>query len=388
MQSKIWCLLKCQLLYLISRKNPDRNAWVFSSVDNCNFNYNSKYLFLYVKEHFPNITPYYVINDGKLRKELGKKYGEQYFIETNTVKGIRKVLRAGIWFTSAGLPVYAVGLGKKYDIINLWHGIPLKKIALLEENVSKYSKIYFKKIFSENYRYLLTGSQELVPIMAESFGVGKEKVKVWGQPRNDCLFQTTERQKFLESIYEELPEYERVILYAPTYRDNDKTRIFPFPDLDMAILEKFLEEHKILLLLRMHLQEAKEKMPWKTSRILDMNADKVEDVSEMLNIFDLLITDYSSIYIDYLLLDRPIIFLPYDKEIYLSERGMNFVYDEVTPGDKPDTMEKFLESLEKSFYYDSYQEERKRVNAKFNEVEYPCSEEICKRIIDSGGNRR
>ena len=81
-------------------------TWIFSSVDNCYYNYNSRYLFEYVKEHLPQITPIFVINEEGLRRELSKKYGEQYFIETESKEGIRRVLEAGVWFTSAGLPVY------------------------------------------------------------------------------------------------------------------------------------------------------------------------------------------------------------------------------------------------------------------------------------------
>ena len=59
-------------------------TWIFSSVDNCYYNYNSRYLFEYVKEHLPQITPIFVINEEGLRRELSKKYGEQYFIETES----------------------------------------------------------------------------------------------------------------------------------------------------------------------------------------------------------------------------------------------------------------------------------------------------------------
>ena len=72
-------------------------TWIFSSVDNCYYNYNSRYLFEYVKEHLPQITPIYVINEEGLRRELSKKYGEQYFIETESKEGIRRVLEAGVW---------------------------------------------------------------------------------------------------------------------------------------------------------------------------------------------------------------------------------------------------------------------------------------------------
>ena len=141
----------------------------FLLTDNSHYNYNSRYLFEYVKENLPEITPLFVINDPELRNSLSSKYGKQYFIETENIQGIRQALSAGVWFTSAGLPAYGTGLHKKRLIINLWHGVPLKKIALLDPNLKKAARIYFKKIFSENYTCILTTSHELIPLMARSF---------------------------------------------------------------------------------------------------------------------------------------------------------------------------------------------------------------------------
>ena len=102
---------------------------------------------------------------------------------------------------------------------------------------------------------------------------------------------------------------------------------------------------------------------------------------ELLNLFDVLITDYSSIYIDYLLLDRPIIFIPYDKQEYLNKRGMNFEYDKVTPGYKPENMEEFLQSLNKILLNkDEFKEDRKLTNDIFNDIRTPCSKNICSYI--------
>lgn len=134
---KIRNLCMTQLVRMKKIKEPDMYTWIFSSVDNCYYNYNSRYLFEYVKEHLPQITPIFVINEEGLRRELSKKYGEQYFIETESKEGIRRVLEAGVWFTSAGLPVYGPRLGRNRLIINLWHGVPLKKIALMDPNLKK-----------------------------------------------------------------------------------------------------------------------------------------------------------------------------------------------------------------------------------------------------------
>lgn len=379
---KIKNLCMTQLVRMKKTKKPDMYTWVFSSVDNCYYNYNSKYLFEYVKEHLPQITPLFVINEENLRRELSEQYGEEYFIDTESKEGIRRVLEAGVWFTSAGLPVYGTGLGKNRLIVNLWHGVPLKKIALMDPNLKKAARIYFKKIFSENYTWILTTSRELVPVMAKSFQVSEDRLRVWGQPRNDCIFDPPDRKQILEGIYSDLPEYKKVVLYAPTFRDYGNTRLFPFEDFDKKVFEDFLEQEKILLLLRLHIKEAAAADAYVSSRIRRFGSEEAGDVTGMLGMFDLLITDYSSIYIDYLLTDKPLMFLPYDRERYLDGRGMNFDYDEVTPGPKPETMKEFMMEI-KEFMNgeDSWKKERDRVNLKFNEVKEPCSSNICNQVL-------
>ena len=358
---------------------PDSHIWLFSSTDNSHYNYNSRYLFEYVKENLPEITPLFVINDPELRNSLSSKYGKQYFIETESIQGIRQALSAGVWFTSAGLPAYGTGLHKKRLIINLWHGVPLKKIALLDPNLKKAARIYFKKIFSENYTCILTTSHELIPLMARSFAVSEDKIKVWGQPRNDGLFQKNDCREILGQLFPDLPEYTKTVLYAPTFRDYGQVQLFPFKDFDQKQLEAFLEEKNMLLFIRTHVAEQGSAAPYLGKRIRFLGNEQAEDITGILNIFDCLITDYSSIYIDYLLTDKPMIFLPYDRQQYLDGRGMNFDYDDVTPGPKPETFNDFLDAL--SPKEDFWKSERTRVNRLFNEIQHPCAADICNKVL-------
>lgn len=358
---------------------PDSHIWLFSSTDNSHYNYNSRYLFEYVKENLPEITPLFVINDPELRNSLSSKYGKQYFIETESIQGIRQALSAGVWFTSAGLPAYGTGLHKKRLIINLWHGVPLKKIALLDPNLKKAARIYFKKIFSENYTCILTTSHELIPLMARSFAVSEDKIKVWGQPRNDGLFQKNDCREILGQLFPDLPEYTKTVLYAPTFRDYGQVQLFPFKDFDQEQLEAFLEEKNMLLFIRTHVAEQGSAAPYLGKRIRFLGNEQAEDVTGILNIFDCLITDYSSIYIDYLLTDKPMVFLPYDRQQYLDGRGMNFDYDDVTPGPKPETFNDFLDAL--SPKEDFWKSERTRVNRLFNEIQHPCAADICNKVL-------
>ena len=376
-------LMKTMFARLTFRGEPSPECWVFSSVHNRTFNYNSSYLFLYVKEHCPEIHPYYVMNDDKKREELGEKYGKEYFLDGKTMAGIRKILSCKVWFTSTAPPLYGVGFRKKYVILNLWHGIPLKKIGMEQKNLSWFTRKYYKYFFADNYEGVVTTSSHMVHIMSRSFLVEPERIKVWGQPRNDVLFE--EGEKKLEDIFaEESPGYEKTVLYAPTFRDHEPTQLFPFQDMDRERLCQWLEEKKIFLCIRLHLYDQTgyqwiQELDRTGSRIRFLNEDRTVDIMEALKEFDLLITDYSSIYMDYLLTGKPVLFLPYDQEAYLKERGMNFPYDQVTPGPKPKTFQEFLNSMEDLLYnHDGYVRQRESVNNFLNEIQRPCCADICK----------
>lgn len=378
-------LMKTMFARLTFRGEPSPECWVFSSVHNRTFNYNSSYLFLYVKEHCPEIHPYYVMNDDKKREELGEKYGKEYFLDGKTMAGIRKILSCKVWFTSTAPPLYGMGFRKKYVILNLWHGIPLKKIGMEQKNLSWFTRKYYKYFFADNYEGVVTTSSHLVDIMSRSFLVEPERIKVWGQPRNDVLFSSNSEGKGLEEVFSgELPPYEKVVLYAPTFRDHEPTQLFPFQDMDRERLCQWLEEKKIFLCIRLHLYDQTgyqwiQELDRTGSRIRFLNEDRTVDIMEALKGFDLLITDYSSIYMDYLLTGKPVLFLPYDQEAYLKERGMNFPYDQVTPGPKPKTFQEFLNSMEDLLYnHDGYVRQRESVNNFLNEIQRPCCADICK----------
>lgn len=399
MLNKVISLIKTMCVRLTFRGEPSPECWVFSSVHNRTFNYNSSYLFLYVKEHCPDIHPYYVMNDEKKRKELEDKYGKEYFIETNSFEGIRKVLTCKVWFTSTAPPLYGVGFRKKYKIINLWHGVPLKTIGMEQGNLSWFTRKYYKYLFADNYEAVVTTAKEMIPVMSRSFLVDPERVKVWGQPRNDLLFVQQVASHVLSDRYEEeetvIQHSDKFILYAPTFRDHEPTKLFPFSEFEAISKERerskkhlltFLETNKIFLCIRMHLYDTTgcewlKELDKPGSRIRFLNEDRADDIMEILNIFDLLITDYSSIYIDYLLTEKPVVFLPYDREEYLKDRGLNFDYDKVTPGPKPKTFSEFLNSIYDLLYnHDSYEQLRKETNHFFNEIQAPCCKAICDHI--------
>lgn len=237
----------------------------------------------------------------------------------------------------------------------------------MENNYPLIKKLVFKPMISNNYDYIFTPSSNLIKIMANSFNTKESRIKVLGQPRNDGILNKS--SAIISYMSTEYSSKTKHILYAPTFRDEYETELFPFPDFDIDKLNEFLTKNDIVIHLRVHQNEGSIVEKFLGGNILELNNDKVDDITNILNEFDLLITDYSSIYIDYLITHKPILFLPYDKNAYFKNRGLNFKYDTVTPGPKPMNQKQFLIDVEKLFYNTNYYlEERVKLNNYFNEV--------------------
>ncbi|MGL5779978.1 CDP-glycerol glycerophosphotransferase family protein [Cetobacterium sp.] len=324
------------LIYIyIPRK---KNRIIFNSTKNEDFDFNSKYLFEYFLKNLEDeYEVRYVINDTLKKKELEKKYG-LFFIETNSLKGMIYALNAEVWITSTlETPVGGILLNKNRMVYHVGHGTPLKNIGLLEKNISIIKRIYYLLI-KNNFTYVLATSENFKKIMAKFLNISEDKVVVLGQPRNDLLYKSKKITK------------NKKVLYAPTWRPWGDVKLFPFKDFKIEKLEKFLEENSIDMYIRVH-PNFEDKIPRNLLNIKNiekMSSKEVPEIMEELSQFDLLITDYSSIYIDYLILDRPIIFLPYDYTQYESKIGFTVNYQKYTPGVKPKLMEEFLEVLKKS----------------------------------------
>lgn len=366
------------ILYSWGKK--DYNLFVFNSYKNMRYDFNSKYFFEYmIKE-----TDYeckFIIDNDKLRDELNNKIGD-YFITTKKINDLKTIWKAGIWVTSTGLPIRFPFFNNDRVIINLWHGIPLKKVGILRNNISFVKKLIIKYIYANNYTFISTTSSKLIDVMAKSFSVEKNKIKVLGEPRNEVIFSRNSKS-VINKYINNLPEYDELILYAPTFREQYSTELFPFDDFNENELEKFLIENKLILFIRTHPLEKKIKKFESIDRVYYLNNDKVSDIMEIINIFDLLITDYSSIYIDYLLLEKPVMFLDYDRDKYLKFRGFNFDYDKVTPGPKPNSFKNFLYESEKLLNdYNYYSEKRKNCKYFFHEIVNNSNELILDEIMN------
>ncbi|HHU76363.1 MAG TPA: hypothetical protein GXZ24_05665 [Firmicutes bacterium] len=261
--------------------------------------------------------------------------------------------------------------------VQLWHGFPLKTLsnmANFPENIKTRNSLRWSKLDA-----VISYSQTYSTFMNACFGINGNKYIITGMPRNDLLFGTEGKKKLSKLIKCNLDK-KKVILYMPTFRetiheltdgDENKFNILQASGFDMEKYDDFLKDQDIIMVLKFHPVHIKQatnyikEMNLKNIYILDdisLNQSSL-DLYEIINAADLLITDYSSIYFDFLLLDKPIIFVPLDLQEYKNSRGFLIEnYDFWTPGPKCFILDQLMDEIKKSLNYHSYyQRERKTI---------------------------
>ncbi|SMY17024.1 CDP-glycerol glycerophosphotransferase family protein [Photobacterium aquimaris] len=215
--------------------------------------------------------------------------------------------------------------------IQTWHGTPLKKIA---QDIDDNSFDEIKKdwlLDSQSWNYLTSPNRNVSNIFYKSFGLDeKTDILEFGNPRNDIFFSEDKEQK-ITKIKDSLgiAKNKKVILYAPTFRDGFESKAslnFSLEDMSNALGDNYV------FLIRTH-SNVVNKIPNIENNTTFKDVSRYSDAQELLLISDILISDYSSIFIDYSLLSRKIIFYAYDYEFYKSKcRDLYFDFETFVPG--------------------------------------------------------
>jgi len=351
------------------------NRVVFSSAHGEVFAGNSKWLFDHMVTNRADFDCYWITKNEHLYRELKNRYGDSvaYLLSP---RGIKKVITARTVVLDNKVHDFPyVYLSKKHqNIIQLWHGIPIRKILFLSRLHDSKEKGMFNLVLGKPYRALISTSDVVSYLFSACFEVNFGKIYITGYPRNDVLFKRSDKHELIEKLSLNFPPFEKLILYAPTFREKKNVRFFPFIDLNMEQLNSFLEEQKAIILIRGHLYREKILNQQKdgftnptSNRIIELDWDKLSDTQEILRYIDVVITDYSSIYVDFLLLDRPVVFVPYDFDEYAEKMGFLFNYEWITPGPKVYTMQQFTKALLQSLNDISYyQPQREQITKLFH----------------------
>ena len=242
-------------------------------------------------------------------------------------------------------------------LVALRHGKSVKRVrfARLEDTLSD-SEIEERLRESNLIDQVISTSEFTSDIQEECLQVGRHKHVVTGYPRNDMLLDPSQEAKKNWETYLDDLRPSKVVLYGPSWRHGrEPTRFFPFTDFNPDQLIAFLQERNILLLLRPHLNDLRQYPELhaflinlsKTSVYVRLaSQDVYADVNLLLPFVDVLISDYSALYHDFLLLDRPLMFFPYDYEEFARQNGFLYDYFEYLPGPAIYTLEQFFAHLD------------------------------------------
>ena len=276
------------------------------------------------------------------------KWNREGVIFFHSLKGILAWLRARMIVIHHGrgdIPFSRTMDLRRRNLINLWHGIPVKGIGYTsrdkdERKLGREFKTYKAIICSSELDQLATQT---------SFRLPRHRVWVTGLPRNDMLLReendlAEDLRKESDWLQEKL-QNRKMIMYLPTWREKPGDSP-EFTKEQCRRLSEMLERHDAVFCVKKHPNTPA--LIFDGMEILDVSESPCREVGTLLRHAHVLITDYSSVWIDFLLLNRPVVSYCYDLKSYINNRGLLYNYEYIFPGKLNLSFESFLAELEKA----------------------------------------
>lgn len=257
-------------------------------------------------------------------------------------------------------------------IVQIWHGIGFKKIQRNNKFfIEKTSSLYRRFILNfvgklPNYDVLISTGRFFTEEFFKPAFIAKHFLDT-GYPRNDIILNPKKyKNTLIKADVNCIAEITKLrhkgvksVLYAPTFRDTGGDAISD-GILDLERLNNFAKKNNFVFVFKLHplpqyksLNKAFDRLLW---------YDNVLDVYPLLSITDLMISDYSSIYMDYLLLKRPVLFLLYDREKYeTKDRELHDYFNDFLIGDISTNQDKLEDDLLKALFEDTYSSQRDKI---------------------------
>lgn len=322
--------LYVQLYRAVFLKLPIKNKTVvFESFLGKSYSDSPKYIYEYMLKNDYDYKYIWIVNN---RKQIP---GNPKQVKRFSILYFYYLARAKYWVSNSRMPRT---LNKRDGNIYLqtWHGTPLKKLVFDMKDVHSADPAYKRNFYNQSRRwdYLSSPNAYSSEIFRRAFKYEKELLE-FGYPRNDILYEHNNEED-IDQLKKKmgLPADKKVILYAPTWRDDEfyERGKYKFSlQLDLNKLKEQLGDEYIVLL-RMHYFIAS-KLDISDHKGFAYDFSSYDDIAELYLISDILITDYSSVFFDYANLKRPILFYTYDLEKYRDTlRGFYIDIENEAPG--------------------------------------------------------
>ncbi|MFP7232968.1 CDP-glycerol glycerophosphotransferase family protein [Bacillus subtilis] len=339
------------VLFKIFALLPRNNKLIlFESYSGKQFSCNPRAIYEYLRE---NKDQY----DYKLIWSIDKRYlsaldgVDAAYIKRFSLKWIWYMATAKYWITNSRLPLW-IPKPKNTLYVQTWHGTPLKKLANDMDEVhmpgtttEKYKQNFLRE--ASKWDYLISPNAYSTEIFKRAFQFNKQILET-GYPRNDILYSPN-KESLINRVKQELgiSEDKKIILYAPTWRDNEFKKVGQYKFKLQFDLEEMKRElgDSVVILLRMHYLVSEQ---FNLGKYKDFVKDVslYKDIRDLYLISDLLVTDYSSVFFDYMNLKKPIVFFVYDLPAYRdSIRGFYFNFQQKTPGNLVQTSEELINTV-------------------------------------------
>ena len=271
-------------------------------------------------------------------------YNKTSFIHPMTTKVVKRLspdyyyylATSKYWINNQNFPHY-ITKRKKTVYLQTWHGTPIKKMLFDLKKVYGREEGYIQRVENakNQWSYLISQNSYATKHFRTAFRYDGPILEE-GYPRNDILVNNPEKELIINKIRHaySIPSSKKIILYAPTFRDNAKVENKFESDIKIDFKEfnkRFGDEY--VLLMRMHVTVSSDiEIPEEYKHSI-INVSSYPDIQELYLITDILITDYSSVLFDFAVLERPMLFYAYDLEEYKNDiRGAYLDYEKEVPG--------------------------------------------------------
>ena len=351
----------------------------FHSIPDLSGNSKAFFNYLYQQEKYDLI---WAFSNKYLEEKFNNKYPNSTSVSLSSLKGIYLILTSKTLVTTHN--VLRLFKAKNQKHLSLWHGMPLKSMGfMIDQRSAKPEPLVKTDHIVSN---MFATSTITKTLLSSALYINPQKVLITGQTRNDQLFNKKLAIKNLEKLLNMSINDKKIIFFLPTFRQGFKNRtdgdlikknnLFRLDDYSHTKFCNFLENENYLLIAKLHPFEENTidtNINQNNFRLLKQATldDKLVDLYEILGAGDLLITDYSSIYFDTLLINMPNIFSIPDFDKYKNSRGFTLSpFDFWTPGPKTKNMNNLLIEIKNSLKNKSYfLDQRKQVNDIINEIQ-------------------
>ena len=304
----------------------------------------------------------------KQAKKLGyktlciyKPASNSEILYVNELKKIRNDLMFTKYYATAKytfvydyyLPSFANKPRKAARLIQVWHGCGAFKkwgYSVKDSTWGLNSKFYNKYKIYKTYTDIFTSSAEIIPFYAEAFNSDFSKIKALGVARTDVFFNSDFVEQKRKEVYEKfkIDNHKKIIMWAPTFRGDSLNNSHNEITIDLEKLFCNLKDDYVLLIkLHPHLVKGFNARTFAPEYMKDfaIKPHPSYPIENLLCAADIVISDYSSLIFEYSLLERPMIFYPYDLEEYKKSRSFYYEYTDFVPGKIVHSSEEIIQEI-------------------------------------------